>query len=59
MSLDKFSMETVDDLIFDAIEVVRGRYHKPPDKNTICKYLNVSKEAEKLFIENRIDVLLQ
>ena len=59
MSLDNFSMETVDDLIFDAIEVVRGRYHKPPDKNTICKYFNVSTEAEKLFIENRIDVLLQ
>ena len=59
MSLDKFSMETVDDLIFDAIEAVRGRYHKRPDKNSICKYLNVSTEAEKLYIENRIDVLLE
>ena len=48
MSLDKFSMETVDDLIFDAIEAVRGRYHKRPDKNSISKYLNVSTEAEKL-----------
>ena len=59
MSLDKFSMETVDDLIFDAIEAVRGRYHKRPDKNSISKYLNVSTEAEKLYIENRIDVLLE
>ena len=59
MSLDKFSMETVDDLIFDATEAVRGRYHKRPDKNSICKYLNVSTEAEKLYIENRIDVLLE
>ena len=52
-------METVDDLIFDAIEAVRGRYHERPDKNSICKYLNVSTEAEKLYIENRIDVLLE
>ena len=52
-------METVDDLIFDAIEAVRGRYHKRPDKNSISKYLNVSTEAEKLYIENRIDVLLE
>ena len=52
-------METVDDLIFDAIEAVRGRYHKRPDKNSICKYLNVSTETEKLYIENRIDVLLE
>ena len=51
MSLDKFSMETVDDLIFDAIEAVRGRYHKRPDKNSICKYLNVSTEAEKLYMK--------
>ena len=52
-------METVDDLIFDAIEAVRGRYHKLPDKNSICKYLNASTETEKLYIENRIDVLLE
>ena len=52
-------METVDDLIFDTIEAVRGRYHKRPDKNSICKYLNASTEAEKLYIENWIDVLLE
>ena len=51
-------METVDYLIFDAIEAVRGRYHKGPDKNSTCKHLNVSAE-EKLYIENRIDVLLE
>ena len=59
MSLDKFTKETVDDLIFDAIEAVRGRYHKGPDKNSICKYLNVSTETETLYIENRIDVILE
>ena len=32
MSLDKCTMETVDDLIFDAIEAVKGRYQKLPDK---------------------------
>ena len=44
MSPDKFTMETLDDLIFDLTEPVRGRYHKQPDKNTICKYLNDSIE---------------
>ena len=58
MSLDKFTTENVDDLIFDAIDAVRGRFHKRPDKNSICKYLNVSTETEKLYIENWIDVLL-
>ena len=59
MSLDKFTMEMVDYLNFDAIEAVRGRYHKRPDKNSIYKYLNVSTETEKLYIENRIDVLIE
>ena len=38
---------------------MRVRYHKRPDKNSICKYLNVSTETEKLYIENRIDVLIE
>ena len=59
MSLGKFPTETVDDLIFDANEAVRGRYHKRPDKNSIYKYLNVSTEIEKLYIEDRVDVLLE
>ena len=44
-------METVDDLICDPIEAVRGRYHKRTDKNSICKYLNLSTETEKLYID--------
>ena len=32
MSLDKFTMETVDDSILDAIEAVRGRHHKRTEK---------------------------
>ena len=59
MSLSKFPTETVDDLIFDAIEPVRGRYLNRPDKNAVCKYLNVSTEIEKLYIEDRIDILLE
>ena len=59
MSLDKFTTENVDDLIFDVIEAVRGRFHKRRDKNSICKYLNVSTETEKLYIESWIDVLLE
>ena len=30
-----------------------------PDKNSSYKYLNVSTETEKLYIETRIDVLLE
>lgn len=52
-------METAEDLIFDAIEAVRGRYHKRPNKNFICTYINVSAETEILYIENRIDILLE
>ena len=59
MSLGKFPTETVDDLIFDANEAVRGSYHKRPDKNSVCKYLNISTEIEKLYIEDRVDVLLE
>ena len=59
MSLDKFTMEIADDLIFDAVEVVRGSYHKRPDNNSSYKYLNVSTETEKLYIKTRIDVLLE
>ena len=42
-------METVDNLIFDGTEAVRGRYHKRPDKNSICKYL-MSLQKPKSFI---------
>ena len=59
MSLNKFVMGTADDLIFDATEAVRGRYHKPLDKNSICKYLNVSTETEKSYIKNRTDILFE
>ena len=51
MSMDKFTMETFDDLIFNALEAYNGRYCKRPEKNSICKYLNVSTETEKLYIE--------
>ena len=43
-------METVDDLIFDAIKAVRGRYHKRPDKNSICINFKVSTETKELCI---------
>ena len=57
MSLDKFTMETVDDSIFDATEAVRVRYHKRSNKNAICKYLNVSADSEKLYIEKSFKVV--
>ena len=43
-------METVDDLIFDAIKAARGRYQKRPDKNSICVYFKVSTETKELCI---------
>ena len=48
MSLNK-TTETVDHLIFDATEAVRGRFHKRPDKNSICKYL-MSLQKQKNYI---------
>lgn len=54
MPLDKLIMETADDLIFDTIEAVRGRYHKRPDNNSICKYLNISTETDVLPESNKI-----
>ena len=59
MSLEKFTMETTDDLILDVIKAVRGRHHKQPDESSTYKYLNVSTETEKLYTEDRIDVLLE
>ena len=46
MPLDKFTMETVDDLVFDTIEAVRGRCHKPLDKKSSAN-TNVSTETNK------------
>ena len=41
------------------MELKLWEVNKRLDKNSICKYLNVSTETEKLYIENRIDVLLE
>ena len=36
MPLDKFTMETVNELILDAILAIRRKYHKQLDKNSLC-----------------------
>ena len=59
MSLEKFTMETADELIWDAIVTLGAEYQGMPDKNYICNYLNVSRKTKKLHIENRIDTLLE
>ena len=49
MPLDKFTMETVDDLVFDAIEAVRGKCHKPLDKkSSVNTKMYLQKPTKKL-----------
>ena len=48
MSLDKFTMQTVDQFILDATVATARRYHKRPDKDSTCNSLNVSTETGKM-----------
>ena len=42
-------METVDDLVFDAIEAVRGKCHKPLDKkSSVNTKMYLQKPTKKL-----------
>ena len=58
MSLDKFTKETVNDLIFDLIKAVGGRYHKRHDKSFISNQMSLQK-PKTLHVEIWIDALLE
>ena len=39
MSLERSIKENIDELIYEAIEVIRGKKHKIPNEFSICNYL--------------------
>ena len=42
MSFEGSTKENIDELIYEAIETVRGKKHKIPNEFSICNYLNVN-----------------
>ena len=59
MSLEGSIKENIDELIYEAIERIRGKKHKTPNEFSICNYLNVNTEKDKDFIECHIRYLLE
>ena len=56
MSLENIN---IDELIYEAIETIRGKKHQIWNKFSICNYLNVKTDKGKGFIEYRIRSLLE
>ena len=48
-----------DELIYEAIETIRGKNHKTPNEFSIYNYLNGNADKDKDFIEYRIRYLLE
>ena len=59
MSLEESIKDNTDELIYEAIETIRGKKHKIPNEFSICNYLNVNTDKDKDFIEYRIRYLLE
>ena len=59
MSLEGSTKENIDELIYEAIETIRGKKHKISNEFSICNYLNVNTDKDKDFIEYRIRYLLE
>ena len=59
MSLEGSIKENIDELIYEAIETIRGKKHKTSNEFSICNYLNVNTDKDKDFIECRIRYLLE
>ena len=59
MSLKGSIKENIDELIYEAIETIRGKKHKIPNEFSICSYLNVNSDKVKDFIEYGIRYLLE
>ena len=59
MSLEGSIKENIDELIYEAIETIRGKKHKTPNEFSICNYLNVNTDKDKDFIECCIRYLLE
>ena len=52
-------MNELNELIYEAIETIRGKKHKIPNELSICNYLNVNTDKNKDFTEDRIRYLLE
>ena len=59
MSLEGSIKKNVDELIYEAIETIRGKKHKIPNELSNCNYLHANTGKDKDFIEDRIRYLLQ
>ena len=59
MSLEGSIKENIDELIYEAIETIRGKKHKIPNELSICNYLNVNTDKDEDFIECRVRYLLE
>ena len=51
MLLKGLIKENIDELIYEAIETIRGKKYKIPNNISICNYLNVSTDKDKDSIE--------
>ena len=51
--------ENINELIYEAIETIRGKNHKIPNEFSICSYLNINTDNDKDFIEYCIRYLLE
>ena len=59
MSLEESIKDNIDQLIYEATEIIRGKKHKILNEFSIYKYLNVNIDKDKDFIEYRIRYLLE
>ena len=51
MLLKGLIKENIDELIYEAIETIRGKKYKIPNDISLCNYLNVSTDKDKDSIE--------
>ena len=59
MSLEGSMKGNIDELIYEAIETIRGKKHKILNEFSMSNYLNVNTDKDKDFTEYRIRYLLE
>ena len=59
MSLEGLIKENINQLIYEATEIIRGKKHKVLNEFSICNYLNVNTDKDKDFTECCIRYLLE
>ena len=51
--------QNIDELIYEAIETIRSKKHKIPNKLSVCNYLNANTDKDQNFNEDRIRYMLK